>query len=89
MNSVIYSETTKLLRSTKNHNKNEILIPNELFKYFNDIQLKEKLSQIQETIRKFKDEHQLYLSKLESESGRDFIKDAYWLKLINELNDRV
>ena len=89
MHSVIYSETLKLLENSSAYNENEILIPDELLKYFNDIQLKEKLILAQEVIEKFKDEYQPYLKKLENESGKNFIKDAYWLKLFNELNNQI
>ncbi|MDI3312465.1 MAG: hypothetical protein QJR05_13715 [Thermoanaerobacterium sp.] len=86
MHSVIYVETFKLL----NGGKYEIEIPDYLIEYFNRIQLEEKLSLIQKAIQEFRNQHATYLENpLMNPAGKSFLKDAYWQKLFDELDDRL
>lgn len=86
MHSVIYVETYKLI----NHGKYEIEVPDNLIEYFNRIQLEEKLSSLQKVIQEFRNEHGEYLEDpLMNPVGKSFIKDAYWQKLFDKLEDRV
>lgn len=86
MHSVIYLETFKLL----NGGEYEIEIPDYLIEYFNRIQLEEKLSLIQKAIQGFKNQHAAYLEDpLMNPAGKSFLKDAYWQKLFDELDDRL
>jgi hypothetical protein len=86
MHSVICVETYKLL----NGDKYEIEIPDYILEYFNRIQLEEKLSLIQKAIQEFRNEHGEYLEDpLMNPVGKSFLKDAYWQKLLDELEDRV